>query len=578
MSRKITGNSYTDRCESTEKPRNNQVANFTENECHHLFSLIINQSSNIIIVTDIYRKIIFVNKKFEEITGFSFDEARGKSPKFLRSNQTKKETYNELHSTIYSGYIWRGELTNKYRKNQIRTEKVVISPIHDNENKIIYFLSEQENITEKKEIELNIKKTASLDPLTGLYNRLYFMDELNRTSSYQPNDSNHFSILFLDLNHFKIVNDTFGHQIGDHTLLEAANAFRKCIHEKDLIARVGGDEFVVLHRNASPQSTEKLANALSSSLIQPLVISHMQVQIGVSIGSSIWPNDSLCTKQLLTNADLAMYSSKLNKTMYVPYTKSLLEKQQREQDLSKRLRNAVELNQLSIVYQPKVHLISKEIIGLEALLRWKEPSLGNVDTREFTSVAEKHNLMYQIGNWVIEHSFQQLNSWQKKTLSFTGRLSINLSTQQLEHPDFHAYVLSTLKKYHIKPHSIEFEITESVLLHNTHQITCVLKQLKSIGISIAIDNFGTGYSSLPLLKKINVTTLKIDSSLITDINRNTQNDIIRSIIKLSHNLGLAVVAEGVENQDQLEYLLKFGCDMAQGYLFSEPKSAESLCL
>ncbi|MDB1123788.1 putative bifunctional diguanylate cyclase/phosphodiesterase [Vibrio algarum] len=418
---------------------------------------------------------------------------------------------------------------------------------------------------------------TQFDSLTGLPNRAFFIEEAEFLANFNPTDENHFSIIFADIDRFKELNNTHGHLCGDGALKTVAKRLSSLLSSNDFLARVDGDEFVVIHRNATKTSTSLLADKLVKSFSDPIVIEGRDNYLGISIGSSTWPIDGRDLSSVLSRSDLAMHKAKVSHQSYVCYNKSLGYEYDREKTISIKLSQAIEKNQLALVYQPKIDLVSHDIVGFEALLRWTEPEMGFIGPAEFIPIAEKHGLMTEIGHWVILTTCKQINQWRTAGFDFDGRIAINISVQQIEQPYFYERTLAVLKNERISPAQIELEVTESILIKDPEKIIAVLSRLIRAGFSIAIDDFGTGYSSFSYLKKFQASVLKIDRSFVSNVTTNLlDQSIVQSINDLGHNLGLKVIAEGVETIEQSDYLTSIGCDMVQGFYYSKPLVADKV--
>ncbi len=544
-------------------------------ENRELLFAIVHQSSNAIVITDSQRNIQYANKKFEEISGYALNDVLGQNPRILQSKKTPIITYQKMNLSLSQGHTWKGEFTNIHKNGREYIEEAVISAVRNETGQIVYYLAEKTDITALKRAQNEIYTLAYYDTLTGLPNRTYFIKCLKKKIDISmKNSSECFSVLFADLNRFKDINDTYGHSSGDSALEEVARRFKGVISAEDILARIGGDEFVLLHQHTSTSSAYELAQRLSDSLLAPISINDHDHCIGVSIGSATYPVDGDSVKQLLQYADIAMYDAKASKYIYSAYRYEVGAQSQRVNDIAHRLERLVDKNQLYLVYQPKVDLSTGQMVGAEALLRWSEPELGEVSPAEFIPIAERCGQMNTIGVWVIKKACNQLKEWEQNGLALPGCLAINLSIQQLEHPDFHEQLLTIVESVGVSPSQIELEVTESVLMSNPEHTSETLASLVNIGFTIAIDDFGTGYSSLAYLKDINASVLKIDRSFIKSISPKTNvKTIIESIVKMAHNLGMNVVAEGVEQQMQASYLSSINCDMAQGFFYSHPLTA-----
>lgn len=559
--------------------RNCTIREMALDEKYLLFFSIVDQSSNAVVITDDHKRIVYVNKKFEQISGFTSEVVIGENPCILKSGKTPKETYHDMNRKLKVNKQWKGEIINVHSNGSEYTVETVISPITNKHGDIVCFLAEQKDISEQKKAEKSIQDLTHFDSLTRVPNRAYFLEEVGRRTNLPQIPENYFSILFIDLNCFKDLNDTYGHLAGDKALQIAAKRIEEVIPLSDFMARVGGDEFVVVHKQSkiASASTASLAKQLATAFKFPISIDGKETFLGVSIGSATWPDDGYSIQQLLIKADLAMYNSKNNSHFYTRYSDEIGEKYSRESELSKKLELAIQKGQLSLVYQPKIDLKTGQLRGMEALLRWNDPDLGVINPSEFIPVAEKYKKMTTIGNWVITNVCRQLNLWKSEKRSFYGRIAINISVQQIENQKFYENILSILYKENILPCKIELEVTESLLISNPDKAMELFCKLKKAGFSIAVDDFGTGYSSLAYLKRLNANVLKIDKSFISNITIDSSDKaIVKSIIELGHNLGLSVIAEGVETKEQLRQLLLLGCDVAQGYYFYKPLPVEDV--
>ncbi|PWI35311.1 PAS domain S-box protein [Vibrio albus] len=551
--------------------RNCTITDMALDEKYSLFFSIVNQSSNAVVITDDRKRIVYVNKKYEQLSGYTYDEVVGKIPCILKSDKIPKKSYRAMFRKLKAKEQWKGEFINVHRNGREYIEEAVISPITNTRGEIVCFLTEKKDITAQKEAEKSVQKLTHFDSLTSVPNRAYFLEEVGRLTDLPRVEENHFSILFIDLNRFKELNDTYGHLAGDKALQIIAKRIEEIIPLGDFLARIGGDEFVVLHKKANSESTALLANRLSRLFKLPIVVDDKENFLGASIGSATWPIDGLSIRKILIRADLAMYDGKSFGRSYTPYTKVLSTKYSREFELARKLDLAVQENQLFLVYQPKIDLKTGQIRSMEALIRWDDPELGLVSPAEFIPIAEKQKKMTSIGNWVLTEVCRQLKVWEAEQKSFFGCIAINISVQQIENQAFFENMLLILYKENICPSMIELEVTESLLISDPERVMALFCKLRKAGFTISIDDFGTGYSSLAYLKRLKANTLKIDRSFINNITTDVHDKaIVKSIIELGHNLGLSVIAEGVETKAQLSQLMSLGCDVAQGYYFSKP--------
>ncbi len=425
---------------------------------------------------------------------------------------------------------------------------------------------------ERKRSELRLNYMAQFDALTGIPNRQFFNDQLTRATARARRDGRKVGLLFLDLDEFKVVNDTLGHDAGDCLLKEVASRIRRSVRTGDVVARLGGDEFAVLLEGLhGPLEVETMANGLLELVSQPYHIVDRQLDITTSIGITMYPNDSADTQMMLKNADIAMYQAKENGRNNVTFFTERMHAELIEyHELERDIREALRLNEFHVVYQPKVNANSRRLQGLEALLRWTSPTRGKVSPGTFIPVAEESGHIIQLGYWVLDQVCQTLKTWEQMELPRVP-VSVNVSARQFQQPDFHKRVAQILSAHDIDPALIEIELTEGLVMEDSDAAQTELLRLKRIGLRISIDDFGTGYSCLSYLRRFPIDVLKIDRSFVMEIGVSQDGEsIIDAIISLARSLRLETVAEGVETTDQLNFLLERGCHIVQGYLFGMP--------
>ena len=425
---------------------------------------------------------------------------------------------------------------------------------------------------ERKKSDLRLNYLAQYDALTGIPNRQFFNDQLTRATARARRDGRKVTLLFLDLDDFKGVNDTLGHDAGDRLLKEVADRIRRSVRTGDVVARLGGDEFAVLLEGLSgPLEVEAVATGLLDLVSRPYNIAERQLTITTSIGITMYPNDNADTQMLLKNADIAMYQAKEKgknnfKFFHQEMHASLMEYHELEHDI----REALQLGHFHLAYQPKINARINRLQGLEALLRWTSPLRGEVGPAKFIPVAEESGHIIPLGHWVLNEVCRTIKSWQDKGLRVVP-VSVNVSARQFQQPDFHRRVAEILSKHGTDPSLIEIEITEGLVMEDKEAAQQELTQLKGIGLRISIDDFGTGYSCLSYLRHFPIDVLKIDQSFVQEIGSSADGErIIDAIISLAKSLRLETVAEGVETPAQLNYLLDHGCHVAQGFLLGKP--------
>ncbi|MFD1737635.1 EAL domain-containing protein [Bacillus salitolerans] len=430
------------------------------------------------------------------------------------------------------------------------------------------------DISERKKAEKTIHQMAYYDALTGLPNRNMFRLHLNGLIRSESNQS--FAILFLDLDRFKVINDTKGHTTGDLILREVAKRIEQTLRSDGVVFRQGGDEFIIILENMDKPRVSEVSQRMINRFTKPIVIDEQDFYVTPSIGISMYPDNGTDKDTLIKHADSAMYVAKeKGKNNFQFYHSNLDHHSDRKMELENALRKAIELNQLMLYYQPQVDLQANRMIGLEALIRWKHPEFGMVSPGEFIPIAEETGLIVPIGKWVLKEVCNQINTWHDEGLSQIP-IAINISVRQIQDDHFIEDVIEILDYYNIDKRYIEFELTESIM-QDIEKSTLMLKQLKQIGVKLAIDDFGTGYSSLSYLKHLPIDNIKIDKSFIDDIlDESSQGSIVKAIIDMSQNLNFTVIAEGIEKEEQIEFLLKNGCFIGQGYYFYKPMPLEEI--
>jgi diguanylate cyclase (GGDEF)-like protein len=432
------------------------------------------------------------------------------------------------------------------------------------------------DITERKRAEERIRQLAHYDELTGLPNRLLFTQLLEQALAESGFSGRQVAVLFVDLDRFKLINDTLSHDCGDTLLRQIAKRITAVLPRRAVLARFGGDEFVIMMRDcAMPTDAAQTAQNLLSVIAEPIQLLENDYHLTASIGISAFPCDGQNAQTVVQNADSAMSRAKeLGKNNYQFYSAKMNHSSFERLVLERLLRRALEQNELEVFYQPKINLLTGKITSMEALLRWMQPGMGMISPVKFIPLAEETGLILPIGTWVLRTACAQVKAWQRKGVS-PLRVAVNLSPRQFMQEDLYATVVSVLEETALDPESLEIEITESLMMDNPEQAATVLRKLKALGIKFAIDDFGTGYSSLSYLKRFPIDHVKIDRSFIKDIPGDADDvSITKAIIAMAHNLRLAVIAEGVETVEQAELLRQLRCEEAQGYLFGKPMPAD----
>ena len=542
----------------------------THNEYVKLWQAV-EQSPVSVIITDADGHIEYVNPKFCEITGYSSEDVIGKTPRILKSGEMQDAVYDDIWQTISKGNEWRGELSNKKKNGELYWEHVSISPIklHDN---ITHYVAVKEDISVRKAYEERLLEQANFDSLTGLPNRILALDRLSQAILREQRDNGYLALLFIDLDHFKNINDSQGHFAGDQLLVQASTRLKNCVRNGDTVARLGGDEFlVILSHLESLTHAEVVTEKLLEEFGKPFVIDHDEYIVTASIGIATYPVDGSDPQILMKNADVAMYKAKNDgRNTYRFFTREMNEHVVKRLEMESCLRHALENNEFTILAQPLIHLRTSELVGSEVLLRWKNEQLGNTVPDIFIPLAEETGLIVDIGRWVLQNACMEAKAWQDVSHSSMS-ISVNVSSRQFRDPGFIMVVTDALQTSALPPACLSLEITERLLLEDDPTILRQFNALKALGVRLVIDDFGTGYSSLSYLRKFPFDALKIDKSFTQSITENDEAaSVAAGIIALAQSLNLEVTGEGVETREQLELLRDYGCQIAQGFYFSEP--------
>lgn len=538
-------------------------------------AVVYDATPNAIIITDGERRIRAVNKAYTLITGYAADEVIGRNPGFQGSGRHNHHFYEELWQSVNETGHWQGEIWNHRKNGEVYPAWENISAVRDDKGTIVNYVSVFTDISSIKESEAKLDYLAHHDALTGVANRLLLGTHVDALIPRARRRSRAFALLFLDIDRFKTVNDVYGHEHGDRLLQMVTTRVKSCVRAEDMLARVGGDEFVlVLEDISEPHDVAKMAEKIIEVIAQPFWIEGREILTSMSIGISMYPDDGETGEDLVRAADTAMYSAKIQgRNRYQFSTVELTQRTRAYFSLQSSLRQALAGNQFVVHYQPEVALETGQVVGVEALVRWQHPELGLVMPERFIPIAEEIGLIDAIGEWVLRTACREAASWEE---AVPLRIAVNLSRRQIAHNHIFDQVRSILEETGLKPSELELEVTESVL-QDRHEGVEALEALSALGVRVAIDDFGTGYSSLAQLKQLPIDTLKIDQSFIRDIPHDPDGEAITAaIIGMAHTLKLRVVAEGVERPEQLEFLKDRGCDDWQGMLFSPPMPAPAL--
>ncbi len=536
------------------------------------FSSAVEQSGSMVMITDSNGIIQYTNPQFTETTGYESAEAIGKSPSLLNSGRTPQDIYNDLWSTILDGRHWRGQLHNKKKNGDFYWSYLSISPIADEQGEITHFVAVSEDVTELKTTQQKMEQLALFDVLTNLPNRRLFKDRLEKALAHSLREKNKLGMIFIDLDNFKQINDTLGHDTGDRLLMSVSKRLISNLRIEDTVARLGGDEFtIVLSDLHSAADARHIALKLLDTVRQPFIIDGQEISISCSLGITIAPDDATDCSSLMKNADMAMYKAKESgRNTLRFFTESMNHEISRRVSIEKELKQAIQDNQFELYFQPQIDLRTGTISGAEALIRWHHPEKGLISPAEFIPIAEDTGSIIPIGEWVIEQACNVAKTINQGRLSEIC-ISVNLSAQQFRDPALPRKVAHIINAIGLDSRLLEFEITETVLMENTRVASAILDGLKNLGVSLAIDDFGTGYSSLNYLKRFPVDVLKVDRSFVMDIPQDS-NDmaITAAVLAMAQQLKISVIAEGIESDLQLDFLRQHGCEFGQGYLFSKP--------
>ena len=548
--------------------------NKSESE-QRISAAVFKYASEAIMITNASNEIETVNPAFCHISGYSAEEVLGKPPNILNSGKHDSHFYQKMWQSLEQDNSWQGEIWNKRKNGEIYPEFLAISVVRDQDKKPLQYISLFSDITKHKKYEEDIWLQANYDSLTGLPNRDFFLDRLHNVLNENIGGDNEIALLFIDLDRFKFVNDTWGHSSGDELLQLAAIRLKNCMREKDTVARFGGDEFVVLLIGLSNRfAIERVVKNILTSLSSPFHLrNNNEAVVSASIGVTVGPVDGENVELLLKNADTAMYQAKAaGRNTFQFFTKSMNEVVSKRMGIEQALRQAIKRQEFVLHYQPVVLLDNGEIIGAEALIRWQHPDKGLIYPDSFIEIAEEAGLIEPIGQWVIEQACADLRHWHD--LGIKIQVAVNVSSRQCKQTSqtpIKDIIKKALKVNNIAPSSLKIEITENLLMDNSEEMKTTLQDIRSLGVAIYMDDFGTGYSSLSYLKHFPIDVLKIDRSFIEgSIDDKTDASLVEAVVLIGHSLSLKLVGEGIETKQHYDYLRSLGCDYGQGYFISKP--------
>jgi len=531
-----------------------------------------------VVVTDAQGQIVHVNRAFMEITGYQLDEVLGLNPNKFKSGRHGPEFYRQMYRSILSAGQWSGEIWNRRKSGEIYPQWQSIRSVKDNGGAIKHFVAVFSDITAIKRSEHELQQLAHYDPLTGLPNRLLFTDRTAQALSYARSSKHGCALLLIDLDHFKNINDSLGHNVGDEVLKAVAQRIQSLFDTEITVARLGGDEFGLLVENCQQVvQAAGYAQRILDGFKTPFVLENQQLFISASVGISLFPSDASSAQQLLRNADSALFKAKSDgREAYALYTEELTAHAQQRVELASELRRAIEQHELRVFYQPIHSLQDSRIMGVEALVRWQHPVRGLVPPGEFIPIAEQIGLIADIDAWVLRTSCQQMCDWLTAGVDISF-VAVNVSSRLFSSGQLDVQVAHVLRETGLDPARLELEVTESAVMQDPEQAIEQLHRLRELGLSLAIDDFGTGYSSLLRLKRMPVQKLKIDQGFVAGLPSDEDDiAIVRAIIVLAKSMGMRVLAEGIEHADQAWFLRDSGCQLGQGYWFARPMPAEQI--
>ncbi len=538
---------------------------------------VVFNSGESAIITDPYRNIQRVNQAFTEMTGYSINDIAGQTLDILRSDHHTPSFYTYIWESVDQSGSWRGELWNKYKNGQIFLSHVRIFAVKDDNAHISHYILTYIDINHNKQVTEEIQRLAFFDPLTNLPNRRLLQDRLKLALVSSHRSCRKGALLFIDLDNFKILNDSLGHDMGDLLLQQVAERLIACIREGDTVARLGGDEFVVVLENLSEHAftaakqAETIGNKILATLCQPYLLTVHDYRSTPSMGATLFNGQDQTMDELLKQADIAMYQAKnsgrntlrfFDPKMQASITARVI--------MEADLRQAVTEQQFILYYQPQV-CHNNRIVGTEVLIRWLHPQKGLIPPLEFIPISEETGLIHHIGLWVLDTACHQIKNWETDARTRHLQIAVNVSALQFRHPDFVEQVCQVLHQTDINPAKLKLELTETMVLADIEDTIMKMNALRVIGVRFSMDDFGTGYSSLSSLKKLPIDQLKIDQSFIRDILTDPDDSIIvQTIIAMANHLGMEVIAEGVETEAQRDFLDRNNCKVCQGYLFGKP--------
>lgn len=539
-----------------------------------LSHLVFNAATEGMLVTCANKNILSVNPAFTEITGYSSEDVVGKTPKILQSGQHDSDFYRAMWQKILETDHWQGEIWNRRKNGEIYPEWLSIALVRDGNGAISHYVGLFSDITKRKQAEKKIYFRANHDVLTGLCNRMLFAERLEQTIKQARRTQNCTAILFIDLDRFKRVNDTLGHNVGDFVLQETARRLQDCVRETDTVARISGDEFLILLTDVTGRSEATcVAEKILKALTRPFLYETHSIFVGASCGITVAPDDGEDVGRLLKNADMAMYEAKsAGKNTFHFFNLNMKRSAEERAVLECDLNKAIERNDLTLHFQAIVNFKTQKTFALETFVRWQHPERGLLFPQAFIPLAEESNLVEKIDRWVLLKAARQMKSWHDH-YGIDLALSVNVSRRQFSDAAFWDFLRDVLKESKLSPEKLIIEITESLILNSKQEIPQQLRKLKNTGIKTAIDDFGTSYSSLSDLSEHAIDFMKIDQSFIHNLESDSQKKaLVKTMLRMGQSLKMQVIAEGVETEEAYTFLKNIGCESGQGHYFHKPLS------
>lgn len=530
-----------------------------------------------ILITDHTNTIVHINPAFSKITGYSAEDVIGQTPRIFKSGRHTEEFYKSLWTTLEANNEWSGEIWNRRKNGEILPQYQTIRLIRDENGFISHNVAIFSDISLLKGSQSELNYLSHYDPLTGLANRSQLYQRLKSILQSAIEEQKNCTLFLIDLDHFKNINESLGHSIGDQLLQAVAQRIRRNIHSKCTLARIGGDEFVVISETCStPSEAALVAQQIIKASKEAFNLNNNQLFISASIGICMFPRAGNSVEEVMRNADSALSKAKASgRETFAFYSSELTEQAFQRIRIASELRQALSNNELQVHYQPVFTIDEHKVVGCEALVRWNHPQRGLIAPNDFIPIAEENGLIRSIDEWVLEHVCAQMHTWQASGLQLQFA-AVNLSSRSLSDEKLPQKIAKILERTHIGAQHIELEVTESAVMENPQSADEILKELRQLGVSLSIDDFGTGYSSLSRLKSLPVHKLKIDQSFISNLPASTEDvAIARAIIALGNSIGLAVQAEGIETAEQMRFLQQQGCPLGQGYWFGRPMPLEA---